>query len=227
VSKADAQVSATQSRIKVEQQSNVASFMNGQRVELLEPQISEIIASSREEARDVKLKISACLASIESRQREQSAQIAICESELSSRQMTYDAHIKQMEKQFAMEKRRLEQAVAAEAAKLESLGKVTQQLDATQRKWRQMSARGIDKQKTALNHIRSQVGKEFEQTREAVSGTGEKSPTKPPWWTRRLQNWKTKMPRCVGSSRSSTRGCTGDRRRPSLPAALGNVSVNR
>jgi hypothetical protein len=171
-SKVDTQLSATQSRIKISQQSKGASFMNAQRVRLLESQISEITASAREEARDIKVKINECLASIEVRQREHAAQVASYEAEGASRQAQYDVHLQQMGEQFAAERKRLEQAITAETAKLESLKKVAKQLDMTQKKWKQLSTQGIKRLNTTLRHIKDQSVKGFEKTRESVSRLG-------------------------------------------------------
>jgi hypothetical protein len=172
-SKADAQLSATQSRIKIGQQTKSASFMNEQRVRLLESRISEITASAREEARDIKLKINECLLSIELREREHAAQIASYEAEGISRQAQYDVHLKQMEEQFTTERKRLEQAITAETAKLKSVKKVAKQLETTQRKWKQLSTQGIEKLRATLRQVRGQSGKGFEQTRESVSRIGQ------------------------------------------------------
>jgi chromosome segregation ATPase len=78
-----------------------------------------------------------------------------------------------MKAQFANERKRLAQAIAAETAKLESLRKVARQLETTQRKWNRMLTQGIDRMKTTLRHIRDQAGQGIKQTRESVSRIGQ------------------------------------------------------
>jgi hypothetical protein len=172
-SKVDSRFSASQTRTKIYQQSRGASIQNAQRIAVLESQISEITAATREEARDVKSKINECLASIELRQREHQLQIATYESEVSMRQTKYDVHLKQTEQEYETERRRVGQAIAAEQAKGENLKKLAKVFESTQKRSIQTGYQDIQKLKNLLSQYRSQSLKGLEHTRDSVSRTGQ------------------------------------------------------
>jgi hypothetical protein len=171
-SKADSRFSTTVSRDKAYQQSRGLSIQNGERIRRLEAQISEISAATREESRDVKTKISECLAAIELRQREHELQIATLENEATICQTKYEQHLKQIEQQYAAERKRVTQAVVSEKAKLENLRKLTQQVEVTQKRSIQMGQQDIQKLKGIVSQCKSGTVKGLDHTRDSVSQTG-------------------------------------------------------
>jgi hypothetical protein len=171
--KADSRFTANQSRTRSYQQSKGLSVQNGERIRLLEAQISEISAATREEARDVKTKINECLASIEVRQRQHQLELAGYESEEKRRQPAHALHLKQTEHEAEAEKKRLEQAVVGEKAKSENLKKLVKQFEATQKRSIQTGHADIQKLKGLVAQYKSQSLKGLDQTRDSVSRTGQ------------------------------------------------------
>jgi hypothetical protein len=167
--KAESRLSSTRSRLEVYRQSKAASIMNEQRIRLLENQISETTASTREEVRDIKMKIKEVLNTIELRQREHAVDIANYEREVADRQAKYDIHLAQLDQEHATEKKRLEQAIASETAKVENLQRLIKQIEDNQRKCMQRSAQDLDRMRATVSQYRADADRSFEQTRASVS----------------------------------------------------------
>jgi chromosome segregation ATPase len=168
-SKAETRLSSTRSRLEVYRQSKAASIMNEQRIRFLENQISETAAATREEVREIKMKIKEVLNSIEIRQREHAVDIANYEREIADRQTKYDIHLAQLEQEHATEKKRLEQAIASETAKVENLQRLIRQIEDNQRKCIQRSAQDLDRMKATVSQYKADADRSFEQTRVSVS----------------------------------------------------------
>jgi chromosome segregation ATPase len=167
--KAESRLSSTRSRFEVYRQSKAASIMNEQRIRFLENQISETTSGTREEVRDIKAKIKEVLSSIEIRQRQHSVELENYEREVTDRQAKYDLHVAQLEQENATEKKRLEQCIASETAKVENLQRLIKQIEGNQRKCMQRSVQDVERMKATISQYKADADRSFQQTRVSAS----------------------------------------------------------
>lgn len=138
------------------QESKRASFLNQQRIKLLESQISELTAITREETRDIKLKIDECLTAIELRSREHQSEIEKYEKEMSEREAKYKEHIANVLDQYAVENKRMESSIAATTSQVEYLPRLLKQIEKQGDAHYQTSIKDLEKVKSTLSRTQTQ-----------------------------------------------------------------------
>ena len=143
--------------------------MNQQRIKVLENQISEITAITREEARDIKTKIEECLTAIELRGKEHNNEIARYQKEIDDREIKYADHIQNILEQYAIENKRMESAISCAASQAESLPKLLKQMEKQNESHYQTSMKDLEKVKSALYQSQTREEKEQVTTRNSVT----------------------------------------------------------
>ena len=142
--------SAAQTRTNIYQQSKNASLMSSQRLQLLEAQVGEITAISREELRDIKAKINDCLAAVEIKRKEHKVEEDRYSHEMEERENKYNSHISMLREQFATEKERLEQSVAAAQKRNENIQKILRQIERQNEKQLQTTLKDTERMKSSI-----------------------------------------------------------------------------
>lgn len=150
-------------------QSKKASYLNQQRIKVLENQISEITAITREEARDIKTKIEECLTTIELRGKEHENEISRYQREIEEREAKYADHIQNMLEQYAIENKRMESAIQCANSQAESLPKLLKQMEKQNDSHYQTSMKDLEKVKSALYQTQTREEKEQVETRNSVT----------------------------------------------------------
>lgn len=151
------------------QQSKKASYLNQQRIKVLENQISEITAITREEARDIKAKIEECLTTIELRRREHENEISRYQREIEEREAKYSDHIQNILEQYAIENKRMESAIQCANSQAESLPKLLKQMEKQNDSHYQTSMKDLEKVKSALYQTQTREEKDQIETRNSVT----------------------------------------------------------
>ena len=142
--------SAAQTRTSIYQQSKNASLQNSQRLQLLEAQVGEITAISREELRDIKSKINDCLAAVDIRRKEHKVEEDRYDHEIEEREHKYNSHLDMLREQYATERARLEQAVAASQKRNESIQKILRQIERQNTKQLQTTLKDTERMKSSI-----------------------------------------------------------------------------
>ncbi|OHT03272.1 kinetoplast-associated protein [Tritrichomonas foetus] len=151
------------------QQSKRASYMNQQRIKVLETQIAEITAVTREEARDIKTKIEECLTSIELRGKEHETEIKRYQAEMDEREYKYNEHIRNLLEQFEVENKRMESAIASASSQADYLPKVIRQMEKQNEFHIQTSLKDLEKVKSTLYQSQTRDEKEQTETKQTVT----------------------------------------------------------
>lgn len=162
-------VSISKNRHSNIQQSKRASYLNQQRIKLLETQISEITAVTREEARDIKTKIEECLTSIELRGREHENEISEYQREIEDREAKYAEHIQNVLEQYAIENKQMESAIACASSQADSLPRLLKQMEKQNDSHYQTSMKDLEKVKSTLYQSQTREEKEQTETRNSVT----------------------------------------------------------
>ena len=151
------------------QQSKKTSYINQQRIKVLENQISELTAITREEARDIKNKIEECLTSIELRGREHEAEIKRYEKEIVERENKYNEHIQKLLEQYEVENKRMQSAIQSATAQTDYLPRVLKQMEKQNEHHIQTSLKDFEKIKSTLYQTQNRDEREQTETKQTVT----------------------------------------------------------
>jgi chromosome segregation ATPase len=162
-------LSTIQARTQLFQQSKNASLMNSQRLQFLESQVGEISSMAREELRDIKAKIDECLAAVDLREREHKNEVLRYENEIAVREQQYTGYMAALTEQFASEKQRLEQGVAAAASKAENLQRILKQLEKQHEKQLKSTLHDVEQMKTYMYQSKTRDTEQQNETRNYVA----------------------------------------------------------
>lgn len=157
--------SAAQSRTQIYQQSKSVSMLNQQRVQLLEAQVGEITAITREELREIKTKINECLGAVSVKRKEHKVEEDRYEHELHEREHKYESHLQMLREQFATEKERLEQAVQASQMKNENIQRILRQTERQNEKQLQTTLKDSERMKNIIYQTRARENDDHGDTR--------------------------------------------------------------
>lgn len=161
----------TKKRNKMLEESKIANAENAQKIQVLENQISEVQAMSREELRDIRAKIEECLATVELRQKEHENELKRYEKEIEDRNETYKLHISALKDQLNNEQERLNQEINAVDNKISAMEKILAQLENHHQKQVEATTQGIEKMKLTISNLKTRGDQTIETIRTTTAQT--------------------------------------------------------